>query len=109
MNERRGWPRIHYARGILPPGVRVHPNRDVIMVNLSRSGALIEGVWRFTPRAAVSLLVQRGAGVLQARGIVERCFVQALERGGSVRYRAAIRFEVPLSVDPPEDGLVGTG
>jgi len=104
-SERRAYPRVRYARGILPPAARVHPARDVILVDLSRGGALVEGVWRFRPGATVTLHVQHGPGVLQVRGDVERCSVHALERGGSVRYRAAIRFETPMASDPPGDAL----
>jgi hypothetical protein len=107
--ERRSFPRVHYARGILPPGVRVQPAREVIAVNLSRGGVLVESVWRFRPGASVTLHVQQGTGGFQVRGTVERCFVHALERGGGVRYRAAIRFEAPLVSDPPSDALYGAG
>jgi hypothetical protein len=88
--ERRAFPRVHYARGILPPGVRVQPAREVIAVNLSRGGVLVESVWRFRPGASVTLHVQQGTG-------------------GGVRYRAAIRFEAPLVSDPPSDALYGAG
>jgi hypothetical protein len=39
------------------------------------------------------------------RGTIERCLVQSLERGGGVRYRAAIRFDAALTIDPPVDGV----
>ena len=107
--ERRAFPRVHYARGILPPGARIHPGREVIVVDLARGGALVEGVWRFRPGASITLHVQHGPGALQVRGDVERCFVHALERGGGARYRAAIRFETPLVIDPPGDALYGVG
>lgn len=107
--ERRAFPRVHYARGILPPGARIHPGREVIVVDLARGGALVEGVWRFRPGASITLHVQHGPGALQVRGDVERCFVHALERGGGARYRAAIRFETPLVIEPPGDALYGVG
>ena len=106
--ERRAFPRVHYAGGVLPPGARVHPGREVIVVDLSRGGALVEGVWRFRPGASVTLQVQHGPNVLQVRGDVERSFVHAIERGGGLRYRAAIRFDSALAVDPPGDALFGT-
>jgi hypothetical protein len=107
--ERRAFPRVHYARGILPPGARVHPNREVIVVDLSRGGALVEGIWRFRPGASITLAVQHGPGVVHVRGGVERCFVHTVERGGGARYRAAIQFEAPLVIDPPGDALYGGG
>lgn len=100
---------MHYARGILPPGVRVQPAREVTAVNLSRGGVLVESLWRFRPGASVTLHVQQGTGGFQVRGAVERCLVHAIERGGGVRYRAAIRFEAPLVSDPPGDALYGAG
>ena len=107
--ERRTFPRVHYARGILPPGMRVQPAREVIAVNLSRGGVLVESAWRFRPGGSVTVHVQQGTGGFQVRGAVERCLVHALERGGGVRYRAAIRFEAPLVGDPPTDALYGAG
>ena len=107
--ERRAFPRVHYARGILPPGVRVQPAREVIAVNLSRGGVLVESGWRFRPGGSVTVHVQQGTGGFQVRGAIERCLVHALERGGGVRYRTAITFEAPLVSDPPADALYGAG
>jgi hypothetical protein len=104
-DERRAWRRMHYARGVLPPEARVHPGRDIIVVDLSRGGALVEGVWRFRPGATVTVHLQCGTREMAARSMVERCFVHALERGGGVRYRAALRFETVLPTDPPADAL----
>jgi PilZ domain len=102
--ERRAWRRVHYARGALPPDARVHPARDVIVVNLSRGGALVEGGWRFRPGATVTLHLRCGTRDVAARSVIERCVVHALERGG-VRYRAALRFDEALSTEPPADAL----
>ena len=50
--ERRTFPRVHYARGILPPGVRVQPAREVIAVNLARGGVLVRVSGAFGRAAA---------------------------------------------------------
>jgi hypothetical protein len=89
---------------VLPPDACVHPARDVIVVNLSRGGALVEGGWRFRPGAAVTLHLRCGTRDVPARSVIERCVVHALERGG-VRYRAALRFDEALSTEPPADAL----
>jgi hypothetical protein len=102
--ERRAWRRVHYARGVLPPDARVHPTREVIVVDLSRGGALVEGVWRFRPGATVTLHLRCGTRDVAARSVIERCFVHTLERGG-VRYRAALRFDEVLPAEPTPDAL----
>lgn len=105
--DRRTAARIHFCGGVLPPAARIHPGRDVIVVDLSRGGALVEGIWRLRPGARVDLQLHIRVGGALVRGRVERCYVASLDHPGGVRYRAAIRFDSSVMFAPPEDLLHG--
>jgi len=105
-DERRSAARTRFAGGVLPPSARLHPGREVILVDLSRHGALIEGVWRLRPGARAELQIGVGVRAVLARGRVERCYVASLGPG-DVRYRAAVRFDAPIGFAPPGDLLDG--
>src|SRR3990170_3168871 len=72
--ERRTAARVRFSGGVLPPAAWVHPGRDVIVVDLSRTGALVEGVWRFRPGARVDLQLELDAAYAAVRGRIERCY-----------------------------------
>jgi len=104
--ERRAAARTRFAGGVLPPAARLLPGRDVIVVDLSRYGALVEGVWRLRPGGRAELQIGGGKDAAPIRARVERCYVASLGPG-EVRYRAAVRFEAPLAFPPPGDPLDG--
>jgi hypothetical protein len=106
VTERRSAPRIRYAGGVLPPAARVRPGRDVVVVDLAPTGALVEGPHRLKPGSIVEVHLQLRAAPHVVRARVERCFVVSIARGSVVRYRAGIRFESWVPVDPPEDPLI---
>jgi hypothetical protein len=91
--DRRAARRVAFRNGILPPRARLRPGGDVVLVNLSNSGALVEGTFRFRPDARCELSVTEGHGESTLRALVVRSFVARLDRAGPVRYRAAIRFD----------------
>jgi hypothetical protein len=91
--DRRAARRVAFRNGILPPRARLRPGGDVVLVNLSNSGALVEGTFRFRPDVRCELSVTEGAGESTLRVLVVRSFVARLDRAGPVRYRAAMRFE----------------
>jgi hypothetical protein len=99
--ERRLQPRIEYRAGVLPPTVKVRPGRDVVVVNLSPDGLLVEGVWRFRPGSSVELHITFDATPVGARGRVLRCYVSGLDRVTGIRYRAAIALSTPIAVTMP--------
>jgi hypothetical protein len=105
--ERRAAARVHFSGGVLPPAARIHPGREVIVVNLSCHGALVEGVWRLRPGARVELEMELSAQQAIVRGRIERCYVASLGHQSGIRYRAAIRFEAPVPFAPPGDLLDG--
>jgi hypothetical protein len=71
----------------------MRPGGDVVLVNLSDCGALVEGTFRFRPDARCELSVIHDARDATLRALVVRSFVARLDRYGPVRYRAAIRFD----------------
>ena len=91
--DRRAARRVAFRNGILPPRARLRPGGDVVLVNLSNSGALVEGTFRFRPDARCELSVTEGTRESTFRALVVRSFVARLDRAGPVRYRAAIRFD----------------
>jgi hypothetical protein len=96
MNERR--------RAIRSPAhqspwetARVRPGRDVSLVDLGDDGALVEGTTRLMPGTRVVLQLNAGERSLAVAGLVVRCEVASLDRDRGIRYRGALRFEMPLS------------
>ena len=68
--DRRVARRVAFRNGILPPRARLRPGGDVVLVNLSNSGALVEGTFRFRPDARCELSVTEGAGESTFRALV---------------------------------------
>jgi len=79
-------------------GVRLSPGDAVDLVNISRSGVLVEGRTRFVPGTFVTTLFDGGFKPAQAKGKVVRCQVSSIV-GGILRYQSAIQFHSPLDVD----------
>ena len=106
-DERRAARRVHFRGGILPPSARIHPGRTVIVVDLSRQGALVEGLWRLRPGSRIDLQLDMVPQETTVRGRIERCYVACLADPAGVRYRAAIRFDRAVEFTPPVDLLHG--
>lgn len=70
---------------------RIRPGRDVIIVDRSSDGLLVESTWRFTPGLHVDLAIGEG----RRRARVVRCCVWALPIDQPVRYRTALSFTDP--------------
>jgi hypothetical protein len=107
MHERRATSRVHFRGGVLPPSARIHPGRQVILVDLSRQGALVEGLWRLRPGSRVDLQLDMAPQGTTVRGRIERCYVACLADPAGVRYRAAIRFDRAVDFTPPGSLLDG--
>ncbi len=97
--DRRRATRVEFRNGHLPPAARVRPGCDVIVVDLSTTGALVEGQWRFRPGSRCELALAFASGDVLVRAKVARCFVARLGRLTPVRYRAALAFEVFADVE----------
>jgi hypothetical protein len=71
---------------------RLGPGSDVRIVNLSATGALVEGRGRLRPGASMELCLSASGVRRPARCAVLRCQVSSLDPATGVRYRAALRF-----------------
>jgi hypothetical protein len=72
----------------------LRPGRDVVVVNLSRGGALVESPTRLAPGTRTELQLF-GELKCTVRGRVERCRVSRLE---PLRYEGAIVFDDSLEL-----------
>ena len=92
LSERRAHERTegqvgHIARATLRPG---HP---ILVVNISRGGALVEGSRPLRPGTRVMLQVATSSGALGLSALVLRCGVQRLSVEEGVLYRGALKFD----------------
>jgi hypothetical protein len=79
--------------------VRLSPGDTVELVNLSRSGVLVEGRTRFVPGTRVTIIFEGTFTPAQVKGKVVRCQVSSIN-GGSLRYQSGIQFEKRLDLSP---------
>ena len=98
--ERRRATRVIFRDGHLPPAARVRPGSEVIVVDLSSTGALLEGHSRLRPGGRCELTFALASGDITVRGRVTRCFVARLERAAAIRYRTAVAFESLIDLSP---------
>jgi hypothetical protein len=105
--DRRARGRTVFTGGYLPPAARIRPGREVVIVDLSCDGALVEGPWRFRPLSRCDVHLKVTGQDVHLRARIVRCFVARLERQEPVRYRTALAFD--RAVDLPErwDALDG--
>lgn len=77
--------------------VRLRTGRELLVVNVSSTGLLVEGRVRLLPGSSVDLHVVSGTGRELVRSQVVRSYVSQLF-ADSVRYRAALAFERSLDM-----------
>jgi hypothetical protein len=90
--ERRQW-----ERSLLPDQlrkIRIRLGSDVAVLNVSRSGILIEGSVRLRPGYPVTLQMSSPSEYLEAH--VARCEVSQLNHVGVI-YRAGLMFARPVT------------
>ncbi len=96
--ERRSSPRRRAGECGWLQSARVRPGRDVIVLDLSTGGALVEAAVRMMPGASIVLHLIGVGCHHTVRGTVLRCYVAAIDRATGVRYRAALGFEEVFQV-----------
>jgi hypothetical protein len=79
--------------------VRLRAGRDLVVINLSGGGALVEGSTRLLPGTHVDVHVTSALGRVLVRARVVRCAVRALT-ADVVHYRAGLAFEAPVELAP---------
>ena len=72
--------------------VRLRAGRDLLVIDVSNAGALVEGAARLLPGTHVDVHMVTRDGRLLVRGRVVRAYVSRLEPTG-VHYRGAVAFE----------------
>jgi hypothetical protein len=90
--ERRDHARVPPEQTPWQRAALLRPGREVVLVNLSRGGALIESTNRMHPGARTELQLL-GDARRTIRGRIDRCRVTALD---PVRYQGAIVFDERL-------------
>jgi hypothetical protein len=83
--------------------VRLRTGRELTVVNISPSGALVEGLTRLLPNTHTDLHIVTRHGRVLVRARVVRALVWQLERD-KVCYRTALAFDtaVDTAVDPAQ-------
>jgi|KBSMisStandDraft_5_1062788.scaffolds.fasta_scaffold321864_2 predicted component of type VI protein secretion system len=85
--------------------VRLLPGGEATLLNISSSGAQIEGKSRLVVGSKVSIRLQGGA-VKRMDGVIVRSQVSTIHRDGSLSYESAVDFERPYPINGPLDGDV---
>jgi hypothetical protein len=84
--------------------MRVRAGRELDVIDISSTGALVEGEARLLPGRHLDVHVVSSTGRTLARSRVVRAFVSALT-SDRVLYRGALAFEQSLSLGPPPGGI----
>jgi hypothetical protein len=101
--ERRATRRYPGAEWPALASARLRPGHDVVVVNVSAGGALVETKARLTPGRHVTMRFVGPGACLVAAGHVLRCTVWRLDEPSAVRYRAAVAFDQPLTLSEHRD------
>ena len=96
MPDRRRAVRRRRAELVWLRGLRLRPGLEVVLVNLSIGGALVETPSRLRPGGRAALRLTGAAGSWTVSGYVSRSWVAALERERGVVYRGALVFDEAL-------------
>ena len=98
-------PRVTPASIGLEKEVRLLPGGEATLLNISTSGAQIEGKNRLVVGSKVSIRLQGGC-VKRVDGVIVRSQVSTIHRDGSLSYESAVDFERPYPLNGPLDGDV---
>lgn len=86
--------------------VRLRTGRELGVINMSASGALVEGLTRLVPNTHTEVHIVTRHGRVLIRSRIVRAFVSRLERD-QVWYRTALAFETPVDITPLATELGG--
>jgi len=73
----------------------------VDLLNISRSGVLVEGRTRFVPGTRITVLFDGGFSPARIKGKVVRSYVSSI-KDGMLRYHSGIQFDNRLDNNPAE-------
>lgn len=94
-HERRRHPRLTRLEWQGSVQARIRPGHDVLVIDLSQNGALVETGRRLTPGATADVQLEAPDGRHTTRALVVRSYVCAL-LADVVLFRSALMFEQPL-------------
>ena len=81
--------------------MKLSPGDTVELVNISRSGVLVEGRMRFVPGTRITVIFEGGFSPARVKGKVIRCQVSSIN-DATLCYRSGIQFETRLDCNPGE-------
>lgn len=81
--------------------MRLSPGDTVELLNISRSGVLVEGSTRFVPGTRITVIFDGGFSPARMKGKVVRCHVSSI-KDGVLLYQSGIQFENRLETNPGE-------
>lgn len=84
--------------------VRLRTGRELVVVDVSSGGLLVEGVVRLLPGTHVDVHVVTGDGRVLVRCRITRAYVSALA-ADDVRFRGALAFDRPIDTAPVGYGI----
>jgi hypothetical protein len=93
--ERRTHRRFIRLEWDSPVLARIRPGHDVVVIDLSHGGALVETGRRLTPGATAELQLEALDGRHTTRAMVVRSYVCLLQ-SDQVLFRTALEFERPV-------------
>lgn len=97
-SDRRQAPRRTPGREDSLRRLKLRIGPDLTVIDISGSGALVEGAARLAPGARIDVHVVPRSGRVLVRTTVVRAWVSGL-RGDGVTYRAGLRFDQPIDVE----------
>jgi hypothetical protein len=83
--------------------VKLLPGGEATLINVSNTGAQIEGKNRLTVGSKVSIRLQ-GAAIKRLDGSIVRSAVSTIHRDGSLSYESGIDFDRPYPITEPVSG-----
>jgi hypothetical protein len=94
--DRRAAPRWSLSELPWPIACRIMPGQDVVIVDISTAGMLVESPAPLFPGRNVKLHLARSSQSLSVQGTVVRGYLAALDSIRGPTFRAAIAFEQPF-------------
>jgi hypothetical protein len=99
--ERRREPRVAGGGYRFNPAAVLRPGLEVVLINISRRGALVESSARLRPGARAGLLLSGTDARASVEGRIGRCHVAGLD---PLRYRGVIVFDKDLDIGTSAGG-----
>jgi hypothetical protein len=86
--------------------VKLLPGGEASLINVSNTGAQIDGKNRLTVGSKVSIRLQ-GAAIKRLDGTIVRSQVSTIHRDGTLSYESGIDFDRPYPITEPVAGTDG--